>query len=496
MKKVILILIDSLMPNNLESAITSDSTPALKYLIDNGIYNNQCPTVFPTMTASIDASLMTGTFPNQHRIPGLIWYNSEENRIIDYVNGTKTTLKLGINSTIKDVFYNLNEIHLSKRVKTIFEELDDNNKTSASISFIIHRGRQKHQTDLSLLLNLVTKFSLRNVKISGPNFLCKGALCKPKIRFRKLKKGFNQTIFKRYGVNDSFSTEVAEIIITSGSQPDLMMIYLPDHDHYLHRNIDNPLPNLEKVDEKIARILNTFGSWKEALKQNIFIIIGDHGQTRIGKGSKYNIDLDKMLNRYKILKVGKKTNEKDEVVIANNERMAYVYPLKRQLEKSVLKDLLKDDRIDFVAWKHGKKVIVEDYQKRKLAFGKNGKYVDPYGVNWNIEGNFDLLDLRIEINNKIKYFLYPDSLSRLYGALFSHDDYFFVVSAKPTYEFISKTFPKHLGGGSHGSLHRTDSLVPLIVSGAEIEPKTNLRVVDIKEYLLQLLNVNSATTGK
>ncbi|MGD9678958.1 MAG: alkaline phosphatase family protein [Vulcanibacillus sp.] len=493
MKKIILILIDSLMADHLEKAKESNNVPALQYLIDNGIYNNQCVTVFPSMTAPIDASLLTGVYPNQHKIPGLIWYSSKEKRLINYMNGSNTVLKLGINSTIRDLLININELHLSKQIKTIYEELSDNKKTAASINFIVHRGREKHQSDLPFLINLFTKFSLNKVKISGPDFLSKGTLFKPKIRFRQIKWTFNQSIFKKYGNNDSFSTDIVEAIIIGDSQPDLMMVYLPNHDHYLHKNIDNPIPSLEKVDEQISRVLNTYGSWKEALDKNIFIIIGDHGQTKIGKENTYNIDLNLILKKYKLLKIGKKVTEKEEIVIANNERMAYVYPLKEKLQKSVQNDLLFDDRIDFVAWKHGKKVRVENHQKKVFTFGRNGEYIDQYGMNWNMEGDYDLLDIKIKEHNKISYYAYPDALSRLYGALFAQEDYVIIVNAKPSYEFFSKTFQKHLGGGSHGSLHRTDSIVPFIVAGTDKKPNPDLRIIDIKEYLLKLLEVSTTT---
>ena len=157
MKKIILLLIDSLMSKHLEAAKEANSIPALQYLISNGLYNDQCVTVFPTMTAPIDASLITGAYPDQHKIPGLIWYSSKEKRLINYMNGSGNVLKLGINSAIEDLLININELHLSKHVKTIFEELSDNKKTAASINFIAHRGREKHQPDfpfLSLILKV------------------------------------------------------------------------------------------------------------------------------------------------------------------------------------------------------------------------------------------------------------------------------------------------------------------------------------------------------
>ncbi len=495
MKKVMLILIDALMPETLENAIASGKAPALAFLHKNGVYHSECVTAFPTMTASVDATLMTGVYPEQHKIPGLIWYHADEKRLIDYVNGTKTVLSLGLHKTATDVLIHLNEKHMSKQTKTIFEELADHGITSGSINFIIHRGRKTHHINPPFMLNLVTKFSLHQQPISGPDVLSVGAMVKPRFPGRSIPWKWNQTIFQHFGINDDYAIEVTFKAIASGNQSDLMMIYLPNHDHFIHKNIHQPLISLERVDKKIATLLNAFGSWEDAIKQNIFIIIGDHGQTEIGKGEQHNIDLDGMFQGYKIARVGKKVTDQEEVIFANNERMVYIYPLQKEKQSKMTSILLEEDRIDFLAWKQGEEeVVVKNHLGLSLTFSKGTTYTDIYGIGWDIDGDFKLLDIRRE-NTTIMYHDYPDALSRLYGALFSQKAEVIAASAKPSYEFKSKTFPMHVGGGSHGSLHRIDSVVPLLVSGAEKLPQPNIRLVDLKDYLLHLFNITSTTTG-
>jgi predicted AlkP superfamily pyrophosphatase or phosphodiesterase len=38
------------------------------------------------MIASVDSSLLTGTYPDVHQVPGLVWYDPEEKEIINYGN--------------------------------------------------------------------------------------------------------------------------------------------------------------------------------------------------------------------------------------------------------------------------------------------------------------------------------------------------------------------------------------------------------------------------
>ena len=43
-----------------------------------------------------------------------------------------------------------------------------------------------------------------------------------------------------------------------------------------------------------------------------------------------------------------------------------------------------------------------------------------------------------------------------------------LLSAAPGYEFLDWGAPAHVGGGSHGSLHASDSLGALVTCGVEL----------------------------
>ncbi|MDQ0246833.1 hypothetical protein J2S09_004437 [Bacillus fengqiuensis] len=47
--------------------------------------------------------------------------------------------------------------------------------------------------------------------------------------------------------------------------------------------------------------------------------------------------------------------------------------------------------------------------------------------------------------------------------------------------------PTHVGGASHGGLHKQDSLVPMIVTGTNSSPK-HLRMIDLNDWILTLIN--------
>jgi predicted AlkP superfamily pyrophosphatase or phosphodiesterase len=485
MKKVIFILVDSFMPSILKEGFASRSIPALQFLRDQGQYRSDCVTVFPTMTASIDSSLVTGVYPDVHKIPSLIWYDPEEKEIINYINGGKCVWKLGVQKCAKNVLFNLNEKHLSRDVKTIFEELSDRGLTSASINMIIHRGNTKHRLQLPRPLKWATRFDT-NHDISGPDILTLGSMAYPS-RLKPKLKNYNIGIRELYGINDNYAVSVVTELIESGEQPDYTMVYLPDNDHEIHKkNPDHGQSALIRVDQHIQKILQSFGTWEEALKQNIIIVTSDHGQTRVGKEEQYNIDLDQLLQQYDVLALGEKVGKHHQVVVCNNERMAYLYPLQTGIQEQLIDELKKESRIDLLAWKDRDQVVViEGGSERRMTFSRNGSFMDPYGTSWSLDGDLTVMDIGL-MQKEIQYHDYPDALARLYGALFSQNCPMIVLNARPRYEFKTHYHPLHNDGGSHGSLHHWDSLIPLFVAGAEKDNAIPPRLIDLKEYILAL----------
>jgi len=60
---------------------------------------------------------------------------------------------------------------------------------------------------------------------------------------------------------------------------------------------------------------------------------------------------------------------------------------------------------------------------------------------------------------------YPDALARIWSVLNCPHAGDILLSASPGYEFVDWGGADHVGGGSHGSLHRTDSLAALLWCG-------------------------------
>ena len=65
----------------------------------------------------------------------------------------------------------------------------------------------------------------------------------------------------------------------------------------------------------------------------------------------------------------------------------------------------------------------------------------------------------------------PDALARVWAALQCPTSGHVLLSAEPAYEFPDWGRRAHVRGGSHGSLHRVDSLGALLFCGVEAPPE-------------------------
>ncbi len=93
-----------------------------------------------------------------------------------------------------------------------------------------------------------------------------------------------------------------------------------------------------------------------------------------------------------------------------------------------------------------------------MRFRRGEGHVDARGNGFTVEGDTDLLPESE----------YPNALERIEGVLNCANAGDVVVSAALGYEFSDAGGGHHVGGGSHGSLHAADSLVPLITAGFDV----------------------------
>ncbi|UVI29573.1 alkaline phosphatase family protein [Paenibacillus spongiae] len=485
-KKVILIVADSLMSRSVEKGAADNKLPAFQFLMKHGRYYNDVVSSFPTMSVTIDSTLLTGEYPDGHHVPGLTWYSAQERKVVNYGTGPTEILRQGMNQVLANALIHLNSSHLNPNTPTIYEQLAKRGRTTGSINGLIYRGNADHTLSIPKWLDWPSSLPAE-IKVKGPDFMAFGALSNPMTDRLQLPVGPTQKL----GFNDDYAVKVLNELIRSDSLPDFMYVYLPDLDQKLHRNGPDEFEGVVKTDRQLQSILQAFGSPEEALKKAVIIIVGDSGVSQI-LPSRDNpvVDLPKLLQNYEVLRTGETVTEQTDIVLAVNETMSYVYKLHTEDRFEAIADVLKTEpRLDLIAWKEGEWVkVVQAGTSKELKFSAAGPIKDRYRQSWTVEGDHQVLDLRVDTAaHRVDYDRYPDGLRRLWGALHSHKSDYLVVTVKPGYEMTDLSSPNHKGGGGHGSLERTESLVPLLIAGTDRQP-AYLRLKDLQPYLIRLLS--------
>ncbi|MGG3281565.1 alkaline phosphatase family protein [Paenibacillus solani] len=491
-KKVIFLMVDSLMAQAIDKGISQKQLPTFQYLIEHGQYYKDLVSSFPTMSVTIDSTMLTGKYPNGHGVPGLLWYSSDDKKMINYGTGPMEILKQGINPVLTDALIHLNGKHLNPDSPTIYEELARIGLKSGSINGLIYRGPTEHTLTIPDWIQGPTSLP-KHIKVKGPDFLTLGALSNPLEGTKKLPDDLTD----RLGLNNKYAINAVNYLIQADKLPDFLYVYLPDLDQKLHKHGPSELKGVIKVDQQLQSLLNAFGSPEKALNEVIIVIAGDSGMTQLLQAKQHSeIHMPAMLKGISVLRPGEEVTDETEVALAVNETMAYVYNFKPSRSMRSLAEILsKDDRIDFVAWKENGWIhALQGSTAKELQYQAKGNLVDQYKQTWTVRQNAEVLDLTVNADDRtLDYGQYPDALERLSGALNSHAGDFLVVTAKPGYELKDRSSPTHEGGGGHGSIRQSESLVPLIIAGTDEKP-AHLRMVDLKAYLLGLLSGHKLKT--
>ena len=95
----------------------------------------------------------------------------------------------------------------------------------------------------------------------------------------------------------------------------------------------------------------------------------------------------------------------------------------------------------------------------ELRFAPGGELADLRGRRWSVDGELGVLERRERPGRRVRVATSTRTRSaRAWSALTCPNAGDVLLSAAPGYEFVDWGGADHVGGGSHGSLHRADSL--------------------------------------
>ena len=456
MRKLVLAVIDSLKPELLERAIDSGRAPALKALVERGVYIRDCVSSFPSVTPVASASIATGLGPDRHHIPSMNWYHRGEERYVEYGSSFAATRTFGIVRSLYDTVYNMNLAHLSRGERTVYEIVEDAGLRAACTTYLIYRGRHRHAADEEGPYTRIAKAAQFRHAVWGPTELFYADL------FASRKTDCRSTLGMP-GQRDRHSGCVAAHMVENDLF-DFMLLSLPDNDTHSHRyGPYAQASSIVEADRAIERMMLAGGGIDTFLDDHAVIVLSDHSQTPV----EHAVNLGgELADRSVLLPDG--VPEDAEIAVCPSARSAMVYVLdperRAELVPQLAGDLCRIDGVDLVAYRADGEGVVRSVRGTELRFQPDGDLVDLRGAHWSLDGDHGTLGLTVS-DGRVWSDTYPDALGRLWSALQCRRAGDLLVSAAPSYEFVDWGGAHHVGGGSHGSLHAGDSLGALVMCG-------------------------------
>jgi Type I phosphodiesterase / nucleotide pyrophosphatase len=455
--KLVLAVIDGLKPAMLERAVATGRAPTLRAIMERGAYVDDCAAAFPSVTPTCAATIATGRGPDEHHIPSMNWYSRDERRYVEYGSSFSASRRFGLTRQLTDTVYNMNGAHLSKGVSTVFELLDDAGVRTAGTTYLMYRGRHRHEVARDTALARMAGALFRH-PVLGPQELFYADIFASRRTPCRSQLGMP-------GIRDRHAGCVGAYLVEEDLF-DFLLLSLPDNDTHSHKF--GPHAQVESIaaaDRQLERVMHPAGGPDAFLDEHAIIVMADHSHAPVEQ----TLSLTEVFGEFAVLGPGGARAEDAEVAVCPAQRSGMVYALLEEGRTALLPRLADRARecegVDLVMWRTDGEAAVARGDA-EMRFAPDGDVADARGDRWSVDG--DVLGvLRGAVSDGVlRAPEYPDALARVWSALACPTAGDLLLSAAPGWEFLDWGGVGHVGGGSHGSLHAVDSLGALLWCGA------------------------------
>jgi hypothetical protein len=469
--KLVLTVIDGMKPTMLERAIGSGKAPALKAIRDRGTYVDACCAAFPSVTPVCAGVIATGRMQDEHRIPSMNWFSRAEGRYVEYGSSFQASRKFGLTGQLVDTIFNMNEHHLSPDTATIFETLDDAGVRTACTSYLIFRGRHQHEVSRDWALTRVASQLFQKRSVMGPQELFYADI------FASRKTG----CWSRMGIpgmRDQHGGCVGCHLVEHDLF-DFLLLSLPDNDAHSHKHGPHAqIASIAAADAELWRVMEAGGGADAFLDEHAMIVMADHSHSHIERV----IDFTGPFADWRVLAPSASNLRSAELALCPAQRSAMIYllldgPSRAGALPKIVATARAIEGVDLVMWwGDGDAATRRAHiagERGEMTFrpaGGDGAVADERGLRWDVDGELDTLVAAIDEGLFVSEH-YPDALRRVWSALTCDTSGDVLLSAEPAYEFPDWGKRAHVRGGSHGSLHRVDSLGALLFCGVQRSPQ-------------------------
>ena len=459
--KLVLTVIDGMKPTMVERAMSSGAAPALKAIADRGTYVPDCVAAFPSVTPVCAATIATGRLQDEHHIPSMNWYSREEERYVEYGSSFSASRKFGLNRQLVDTIFNMNATHLSSALETCFETLDDAEVRTAGTTYLMFRGRHPHEISKDFALTRAAS-QLFKRSVLGPRELFYADIFASRRTSCWSRMGLP-------GMRDQHSGCVGSYLVEHDLF-DFLLLSLPDNDAYSHRNGPHAqIQSIATADAELWRVMEAGGGVDAFLDEHAMIVMADHSHSHIER----TIDLPGPFADWRVLQPSGSKARHAELALCPAQRSAMIYLLLESRAAAlprVVSTARAIEGVDLVMWLDGDGRARIAGERGELGFVPGDEVADVRGRRWEVDGELDTL-LGHVAAGVLECDHYPDALARVWAALNCPTSGDVLLSAEPSYEFPDWGNRAHVRGGSHGSLHRVDSLGALLFCGVDAPPQ-------------------------
>lgn len=492
MKRVLFVIIDALTSRVVGPAIDEGRLPTFAKLRDAGVYRESCYSIFPSITPAATAALVTGHYPSVTGITGASWYDRERDEAVYYGDDLWAIWNQGTVEYIHGFLTRLNYERL--KCPTIYELADEADLTSSCFNLMWFRGPHRHSLHKPLLLDAVTFGEMPN-ELAGPNRLLLGdfvhAICDDKDHSPK-----QAGLTGKYGFRDETTAEALLAAAETGNLANVNVAYFPINDFRSHEvGPFAALPVVEEVDRVLGEFIERLGGLDKFVSEWAIAITGDHSHSDTAIAEDRSIELAELLDEFRPAPTGADwTDDYDMVIGANMRATNFYFRDAAKQRPDAIRKLLSEPRIDQAIWQSDGKIHVATEDRGRLSFWTSSDGVaDEFGGRWEWSGDLSAIDVEVD-GDKFVFGDYPNAFERLTHGLHDKSGDLWVTS-RPGFEFKLPCTETH-EGGSHGSLHRLDSVAPLIAAGfPEDAIPPVMRVVDLLPLLATVTSLKWTEPG-
>jgi len=350
-RKVVLAVIDSLKPEMLDQAIEEGRAPALAALRERGTCIRDCISTFPSVTPVASAAIATGTGPGEHHIPSMNWFHRGEERYIEYGSSFPATRAFGVVRSLFDTVYNMNMAHLSRARKTVFEHLDDAGLRTACTTYLIYRGRTRHDPSGESVYRRIGEVLQFRHPVYGARELFYADL------FDSRNTGCTSALGLP-GQRDRHTGCVGAYLVENDLF-DFLLFSLPDNDTHSHKvGPEGQVRSIAEADRALERIMHVAGGVDAFLEEHAVIVMSDHSQTKVEE----RLNLADVFSSWRVLVPADPAPVEAEIAVCPSARSAMVYvldPAEREgLVKQAIEALEGVDGIELVITRQDGEALV------------------------------------------------------------------------------------------------------------------------------------------